>query len=131
MSISRVASARTATVMVCVAAFPPIDATMGMSTASATISWMVASNMPMMSEATTAVPRLMSSHTKRERAVSRTESDSSSSPTPARRRMSSSASSRMTSTTSSMVSTPTSRPLASTTGADRRSYCSMMRAASS
>ena len=41
---SCVASARTATVMVCVPALPPMEATIGMSTASATICSMVASN---------------------------------------------------------------------------------------
>ena len=46
MSMSRVASARTVTVMVCVPALPPIEATIGISTASATICWMVAVEQP-------------------------------------------------------------------------------------
>ncbi len=56
-----VASARTVTVMVCVPALPPIDATIGISTASATICSIVASNSLMTNEARTAVPRLTTS----------------------------------------------------------------------
>ena len=66
---SWVASARTATVMVCVAALPPIEATIGISTASATICSMVASNSLMTEDASSAVPRLMNSHRKRLRTV--------------------------------------------------------------
>ena len=67
---SLVASARTATVIVWVPALPPIEATMGMRTARATISRIVPSKMPMTMDAITAVPRLMKSHQKRLRVVS-------------------------------------------------------------
>ena len=58
---SCVASARTVTVMVCVPALPPIEATIGISTASATICSIVASNRLITEEARMAVPRLTSS----------------------------------------------------------------------
>ena len=118
---SRVARARTVTVMVWVAALPPIEATTGISTASATIWPMVASNNLITLEASSAVPRFMSSQVNRLRTVSMTVSITLSSPTPPSRRRSSSASSWITSTTSSTVTTPTNRLLASTTGADFRS----------
>ncbi len=119
---SRVAIARTATVRVWVPALPPIEATIGIRTASATSCWMVPSNTPMTIDAAIAVKRLTSNQVKRDRVVSRIALErSSSSPTPARRIMSSSYSSSITSTTSSTVITPTSRPLSSTTGAEIRS----------
>jgi hypothetical protein len=80
--MSRVASARTVTVMVCVPALPPIEATIGISTASATICSMVASNRLITQEARMAVARLISSQLKRDRTVETMLSDSSSSPTP-------------------------------------------------
>ena len=55
---SPVASARTATVMVCVPALPPIDATIGISTASATMCSMVASNCLITIEARIAVQQI-------------------------------------------------------------------------
>ena len=61
-SIWRSASARTATVTVWVPALPPMEATIGISTASATIRSMVASNSPITAEARMAVSRLISSH---------------------------------------------------------------------
>ena len=64
------ASARTVTVMVWVPALPPIEATMGISTASATICSMVASKSPMMTEARKAVIRLTTSQGARLRTVS-------------------------------------------------------------
>ena len=67
---SRIARARTATVRVWVPALPPIEATIGIRIASATIWSMVASNRPITSEASTAVPRLSKSQAKRERTVS-------------------------------------------------------------
>ena len=76
---SRVASARTATVMVCVAALPPWLATIGASTASATIFCNSPSNRPSTEEARNAVARLTSSQLKRLLAMVQTESDSSSS----------------------------------------------------
>ena len=118
----RVAIARTVTVSACVPAFPPIDATIGIRTASATKARIVSVNCEITVADRIAVPRLIASHTNRPRAISKTPSDSSSSPTPASRRMSSSASSSSTSMASSMVMTPTSRPSASMTGAEVRWY---------
>ena len=80
----RVAIARTVTVSACVPAFPPIDATIGISTASATKARMVSVNCEITVAARIAVQRLIASHTNRPRAISKTPSDSSSSPTPAR-----------------------------------------------
>ena len=62
---SRVASARTATVMVCVPALPPMLATIGISTASATILAIEPSNWRITQDASSAVPRLASSQGKR------------------------------------------------------------------
>ena len=76
---SRVASARTATVMVCVAALPPWLATIGASTASATIFCNSPSNRPSTEDARKAVARLTSSQLKRPRAMVQTGSDNSSS----------------------------------------------------
>ena len=53
-------------------ALPPIDATIGISTASATICSMVASNSLMTEEATIAVNRLTNSHENRLDAICRT-----------------------------------------------------------
>ena len=78
-SSSRVASARTATVMVCVVALPPWLATIGASTASATIFCNCPSNRPSTEEARNAVARLTSSQLKRPRAMVHTVSDNSSS----------------------------------------------------
>ena len=66
---SPMASARTATVTVWVPALPPIEATIGISTASATIFSMAPSNWPITREAITAVTRFTVSHTPRRRAV--------------------------------------------------------------
>src|SRR5262245_36487353 len=119
---SCVASARTATVMVWVAALPPWLATIGASTASATIFCNSPSNRPSTEDARNAVARLTSSQLKRPRATNNTGSDSSSSrPTPPRARMSSSASCSITATMSSKVMTPTSRSASSTTGVATRS----------
>ena len=107
---SRVASARTATVMVWVPALPPMLATIGISTASATIFWIDPSNWLITQDASSAVSRFANSQGKRPLAMVQTESDSSSSrPTPPNALMSSSASSSITSTMSSKVITPTSR----------------------
>ena len=107
--------ARTVTVMVWVPALPPIDATIGISAASATICSIEASNSEMTKLASMAVMRLTTSQGARLRTVRNTLSESSSSPTPPSSLMSSVASSWMTSTMSSTVSTPTSRWLSSTT----------------
>src|SRR5438132_1160014 len=129
---SRVASARTATVMVWVAALPPWLATIGASTASATIFSSWPSNRPSTEDARQAVARLTSSKLKRARAMVQTLSDNCSSlVTPPSAFKSSSASSSITSTTSSMVITPTSRFSVSTTGAATRLYLPNIRATSS
>mmetsp|Transcript_23757 Transcript_23757/g.42640 ORF Transcript_23757/g.42640 Transcript_23757/m.42640 type:complete len:259 (-) Transcript_23757:789-1565(-) len=118
---SFVASARTATVSDWVPAFPPIDATMGIKTARATICAKAISNCAMTSDARIEVTRFTASHGMRRLVVSRTLSDrADSSPTPARRRMSSSCSSSKTAIASSMVIAPISRPSSSTTGAEIR-----------
>ena len=80
---SPVASARTATVMVWVPALPPMEATIGISTASATMCSMVASNCLMTAEARMAVTRLINSHQKRAGTIWRTLSVMRSSPMPA------------------------------------------------
>ena len=114
------ASARTATVTVWVPALPPIEATIGISTASATIFSMAPSNWPITKEASTAVARFTVSHTARSRAVRTGLACMSSMPTPPIFKRSSSASSSITSTTSSTMITPRSRPRSSTTGQDTR-----------
>ena len=84
---SRVASARTVTVMVWVPALPPMLATIGISTASATIFAIEPSKWLMTQAETSAVSRLASSHGKRLLAMVQTESDSSSSPLHAAERL--------------------------------------------
>ena len=69
---SRMASALTATVSVWVPALPPIEATMGISTAKATICSIVASNIEITPDARIAVSRLTKSQEKRDRVVSST-----------------------------------------------------------
>src|SRR5262245_37467252 len=119
---SRVASARTVTVMVWVPALPPMLATIGISTASATILAIEPSKLLITQDESSAVSRLANSQGNRPRAMVQTESESSSSPrTPPSALMSSSASSSITSTMSSKVRTPTSRLSLSTTGAETRS----------
>ena len=70
---SRVASARTATVMVCVPAFPPMLATIGISTASATILASASSKLLITQEASSAVSRFANSQGKRPLAMRQTE----------------------------------------------------------
>ena len=109
-------------VRVWVPAMPPMLATTGSSTASATTLAMVASKTLMTAAARKAVMRLTPSHTARRRAdLSTGAKVSSSGSRPARASTASSASSAMTSTTSSMVMRPTSLPSPSSTGADTRS----------
>ena len=60
-----VANARTATVSACVPALPPIDATIGMRTARATICSIVASKNEITTEANIAVSRFTKSHRNR------------------------------------------------------------------
>ncbi|MNC87220.1 hypothetical protein D3C83_29250 [compost metagenome] len=61
------ASALTATAIVCVPALPPIEATIGISTASATICSIAAPKEKMIAEATRAVTRLAASQRTRAR----------------------------------------------------------------
>ena len=117
--------------MVWVPALPPIEATIGMRMASATICSIVASNSEITQEASTAVSRLMKSQAKRERVVSSTVSlIVSSAPTPPRCSTCSSASSWITSTMSSAISVPMRRPLSSVTAAETRLYLSKRQATS-
>jgi hypothetical protein len=100
---------------------PPIEATIGISTASATIWSIESAKKSITTDARIAVSRFTNSQTARPFAASSTLSDRLlSSLTPARRRMSSSCSSSSTAIASSMVMTPTSRPSASTTGVEIR-----------
>ena len=71
---SLVANARTATVSDWVPALPPMDATMGMSTARATIIPIASENWLMTTDAAIAVARLTISHGNRWLAVSSTRS---------------------------------------------------------
>ena len=66
---SRIAMARTATVSVWVPAMPPIEATIGISTANATTCSMVRAKIAMTAEAAIAVTRLIPSQLKRRRVV--------------------------------------------------------------
>src|SRR5919197_1183315 len=101
---------RTTTVAVCVVPMPPIDATIGMNTASIARAWMDDSNKPMTDAARTAVPRLTNRHVRRFRNTAFGGSNTVSSPaTPPRRWMSSVASSRRMSMTSSTPIVPRSR----------------------
>ena len=68
---SFVASARTATVRACVPALPPIEATIGINTARATICSIVASKKEITIDARIAVIKLTKSQLKRERVVER------------------------------------------------------------
>ena len=114
---SPMAMPRTITVSVWVAALPPMLATTVMSAASATTSATVAWNSRTTSAATVAVTRFTPSHGSRLRHASHGGVKTcSSAGTPARRRMSSVASSLMTSMTSSTVMMPASRFSSSTTG---------------
>ena len=113
---------RMISVTVWVPAMPPMLATTGISTASATIWWIVPSNSPTTHEATKAVTRLMPSHRARRLALRRTPANtSSSSSRPAAASSGCSACSRTTSSTSSMVTRPSRRRSGPTTAADSRS----------
>ena len=126
------ASPRIMMVRVWLPAMPPILATMGISTASATTFSSVPSYRPMTQEARNAVARLMPSQTARRRALSIAGAKMSlSSSRPAMLINEWSASSRITSTTSSIVMRPNSLPSSSMTGADTRSRSSNRRATAS
>ena len=123
---------RTMTVSVCVAALPPIPATMGMNTASAVICEIVPSNNLTTEAAMNAVNRFTISHGSRFLSDSRAGVKTRSSPArPANRYRSSVASSLMTSMTSSTVMMPTSLFSSSTTGIASRLYDATIRATSS
>ena len=100
---SRVARARTATVRVWVPALPPMEAAMGLITASAASLAIDPWKMPITQEARMAVPRLINSHQNRDRVIPMMVSPRPRSDTPARASMSSSLSSWMTPTMSSTV----------------------------
>ncbi len=119
---SRVASARTATVIDCVPALPPMLATIGISTASAVTAAITPSNCAITRDARIAVTRFTASHGNRCRAIASVRSFRLSSPTPASSSRSSSCSSDRTAIASSIVITPITRPPSSTTGALIRWY---------
>ena len=113
-------------------AMPPMLATMGISTASATICSSVPWKRPITHAARKAVSRLMPSHTARRRELTSTGANmSASSSRPAICITARSESSRIRSTTSSTVMRPIRRPSVSTTGADIRSRSWNWRATSS
>ena len=112
-------------------AMPPMLATTGISTASATSSRIVPSKRPITHAATNAVARFAASHSARRRDAANTGANrSSSSSRPAMLINERSPSSRMTSTTSSTVIRPSNTPSPSTTGAVSRLRCSNSRATS-
>jgi hypothetical protein len=115
-------------VNVCVPALPPIEATIGIKIARATISSIVASKNPITRDARTAVNRLINNQEKRPLETLIALSVIFSSPTPPSNFISSPASSCITSTISSAVITPISLPLISTTGAETRSNLSNSKA---
>src|SRR3990167_874913 len=122
---------RITSVNVWVPAMPPMLATTGISTASATTFSSVCSNRPTTADARNAVARLMPSQTARRRVERSTGAKVSSySSRPAMLISEWSAPSRITSTTSSTVIRPSSRPSLSTTGALTRSSRSKMEATS-
>ena len=123
---------RTISASTCVPALPPMPATIGISTASATIFSIVPSNWPTTLAARNAVPRLIASQSRRRRNARGTGLNrSSSSSRPAAPSAWCSACSRMMSTTSSMVMRPSRMLLSSTTGAVIQSWSENWRATSS
>ena len=113
------AKPRTIKVNVWVPAMPPMLATTGISTASATTFSSVASKLPITHEAKNAVIRLIPNHSARRRDAAQIGANiSSSSCKPAIDITECSASSRTTSKTSSTVMRPTSTFSSSTTGAE-------------
>ena len=113
---------RITSVRVWLPAMPPMLATMGISTASATTRSSVVWNRPITHAARKAVTRLMPSHTARRRELVRIGANmSASSSRPAMCIIARSELSRIWSTTSSTVIRPSNRRSASTTGAESRS----------
>ena len=121
--MSRVASARTVTVMTWTPALPPIAATIGIRTASATVCWIVSWNCEMTVAAIMVLISVTTSQRTRCQAMMCGGAWKSVSEAPTIFIRSSSASSSITRTTSSTVTTPISRPASSTTGADTSAYC--------
>ena len=115
---SLVASVLTVTAKVCIPAFPPIEATIGIKKAKTTICSIVAPNKLMHHVAKNAVKRFNKSQLNRLFVLTKTPSVISSSPTPANLKASSSASSFNTVRTSSYVIIPTNLLLLSTTHAE-------------
>ena len=123
---SLVAIKRTVTVKVCVPAFPPMDATIGINMANATTFSILALKRLMTVDASIAVNKLIASHTNLFLVILNAVSDISSSLTPANLKVSSSASSFIIVTISSPVIIPMSLWLLSTTPAEKRLYCSKL-----
>ena len=98
-------------------AFPPIEATIGINTASATTFSIEAWKKPITIEAITAVSKFTNSHENLDFVVSITASYISACPTPPNFNISSSLSSSITSTTSSTVIDPITSSLLFITGA--------------
>ena len=108
------------TAKVCIPAFPPIDATIGIKKASATICSIEAPKKLITQVANNAVNKFNNNQLNLLFVLSITLSVISSSPTPAKRKASSSASSCTTVTTSSAVIMPTSLFSLFTTPADTK-----------
>ena len=117
---SLVAKALIVTARVCIPAFPPIDATMGIKNAKATICSIEAPNLLITHVANNAVNKFNSNQLNLLLVFCKMLSVISSSPTPASLKTSSSASSLRTVKTSSPVIMPTSLLPLSTTPADMR-----------
>ena len=115
---SLVAKVLTVTAKVCIPAFPPIEATIGIKKANTTICSIVAPNKLIHHVARKAVNKLRSNQLNLLFVFVNTPSVISSSPTPANLKVSSSASSFKTVKTSSEVIIPTSLLVLSTTHAE-------------
>ena len=115
---SFVASVLTVTASVCIPAFPPIEATIGIKKAKTTICSIVAPNKLITQVARKAVNKFNKSQLNRLFVFLNTPSVISSSPTPASLKASSSASSFNTVKTSSYIIIPTSLLFLSTTAAE-------------
>ena len=120
---------RVTSVRVWLPATPPMLATTGISTASATICSIEPPKRPITQAATKALSRFTPSQMARRRALTHTGANMSvSSSRPALASRLCSTSSRITSTMSSMVMRPTRRPSSSTTGAETKLRSWKMRA---
>ena len=117
---SFVAKALMVTAKVCIPAFPPIEATIGIKKARATICSIVAPNLLITHVASSAVNKLSNNQLNLLLVFCKTLSVISSSPTPASLKTSSSASSLRIVKTSSPVIMPTSLLFLSTTPAETK-----------